>query len=56
MLTLIYGLQKDGADEPTFRAAADTQTQRTDLWTDTVGEERMGRIETVAWTHIHYRM
>ena len=33
MLTLIYGIQKDDTDEPTCRAAVDTQTQRTYLWT-----------------------
>ena len=30
MLTYVYGIQKDGTDEPICRAAVETQTQRTD--------------------------
>jgi len=33
---------KDGADEPICRAAVETQTLRTDLWTWLVGEEGEG--------------
>ena len=33
ILMHIYGIQKDGTDEPICRAAVETQTQRTDLWT-----------------------
>ena len=33
ILTHIYGIQKDGTDEPIRRAAMETQTLRTDLWT-----------------------
>ena len=29
----LYGIQKDGADEPTCRAGKQTQTERTELWT-----------------------
>ena len=32
ILMHIYGIQKDGTDEPICRTAMDTQTQRTDLW------------------------
>ena len=32
-ITHIYGIQKDGANEPVCRAAVEMQTQRTDLWT-----------------------
>ena len=39
LLTHIYGIQKDGTDEPVPRAAMETQTQRTDLQTR-VGEKR----------------
>ena len=28
-----YGIWKDGTEEPIHRAATETQTQRTDLWT-----------------------
>ena len=33
MDTNIYGIQKDGTDEFTFRDAMEKQTQRTDPWT-----------------------
>ena len=33
ILTHIYGNQKDGTYEPIFKAAVETQMQRTDLWT-----------------------
>ena len=33
ILTHIYGTQKDGTDECIFRAAVETQTMRTHLWT-----------------------
>ena len=33
ILTHIYGIQKDGSDEPICRAVVETQTQRTNLWT-----------------------
>jgi len=33
MDTNIYGIQKDGTDEFTFREAMEKQTQRTDPWT-----------------------
>ena len=37
----IYGIEKDGTDEPICRAAKETQTKR--LW-DTVGEGEGGMI------------
>ena len=33
ILIHIYGIQKEGTDEPICRAAADTQTLRTNFWT-----------------------
>ena len=39
VLTHIYGIQKDDADELICRAAMEIQTQRTDLWT---GEAQEG--------------
>ena len=45
ILAHIYGIQKNGTDEPIFRAGIDTQTQRTDLWPQQ-GQERVGRIES----------
>ena len=49
-LTHIYGIQKDGTDEPICRAAVGMQTQKTDLWTRW-GKERVGQVERVAWKH-----
>ena len=39
ILVHIYGLQKDDTDKIICGAAVETQTQRTDLWTQEVGEE-----------------
>ena len=33
MLTHICGIQKNGTDEPIFRAGIERQTQRMDMWT-----------------------
>ena len=40
ILTHIYGIQKDGTEEFTYRAAVEKQTWRIDLWT--WGEGRRG--------------
>ena len=49
ILTHVYRIQKDGIDEPIFRAAMETQTSRTDLWAWLGGGE-----ERIVWKHIHY--
>ena len=54
ILTHIYGSQKDGADEPTYRAAGAMQTQRTDFWAQL--RDKVGRFERAALKHIHYQM
>ena len=41
-LTHMYGIQKDGTDEPICRASMETQTFRTDLWTQLWGEGEGG--------------
>ena len=41
-LSLSFLCMKDGTDEPICRAAVETQTLRTDLWTRLVGEEGEG--------------
>ena len=41
ILTHIYGIYKDDTGDPTCRAAKDTQTKRTDLWTQW-GKEKVG--------------
>ena len=46
ILMHIYEIQKDGTDEPIYRAAMEMQTQRTDMQTQQ-GKERAGRIERV---------
>ena len=54
MLTHIYGIQKNGTEEPSDRAGIKTQMQRTDLRTQG-GKGRQGRSERVALTYIHYQ-
>ena len=38
----MYGIQKDGTDEPIYRATVDMQTQKTDLWKQVGGKGRGG--------------
>ena len=40
----IYGIKKDGTDEPICKAAVKTQTQKTDLWTRVEEEEGEGEM------------
>ena len=42
LLTHIYGIQKNGTEEFTYRAAIEKQTQRTDLWREERGGEIYG--------------
>ena len=52
-----HGIQKDGADEPICRAALETQTPRTDLWTWEEGrKERVEGMERLPWKHTHYHV
>ena len=44
ILTHIYGIQKNGTDEPICRAGIETQTWRTDEWTRQ-GKEQVGLTE-----------
>ena len=53
--THIYGIQKDGTAELICRAAMETQTQRTDVWTQR-GQESVGRMERVAWKRVYYHV
>ena len=39
LLMQICGIQKDDTDDPTYKAAKETQTKRTDFWTQ--WEERV---------------
>ena len=45
ILTHIYEIQKNGTDELIRRAVVETQTLKTDLWTQQ-GKEREGQIES----------
>ena len=44
ILMHMYGIWKEGTDEPICKAAVEMQTQRMDLWTQW-GKMRVGRIE-----------
>ena len=52
ILMYMYGVQKDDTDEPICRAAVETQTQRTDLWTQ--GARNGWEEERVAQKHTRY--
>ena len=49
----IYGIYKNGTDEPIRREGKETQMQIKDMWTQW-GKERAGQIEKVALTYILY--
>ena len=49
MLVHMYGIQKNGIDEPICRPGIDTQTQREVLWTQQE-KESLGQVETVSLT------
>ena len=53
-LTHIYGILKNGTDEPVCRAGIEVLTYRMDLWTQQ-GKRRVRRIETVL-TCVHYHV
>ena len=52
ILTHVYGIQKNGTEEFTYRATIEKQTQRIDLWTWGEwrrGEERVRCMERLTW-------
>ena len=52
ILTHIYEIQGNGTDEIICRVSVETQTQRTDLWTQWRGrKERVECMEKVTWKH-----
>ena len=51
----IYGIQKNGTDEPICRAGLETQTWRRGLWIQW-GKERVGQIDRESLKHIPYHM
>ena len=53
ILMNIYGIQKDGTDEPICRAAKEKHKEQT--WTQW-GKETEGRFKRIALKHIHYQV
>ena len=51
--TYVYRISKNSTDEPIYRKGMETQTRRTDLWTQWE-KGRMEQIEKVALTYTHY--
>ena len=47
----IYGIWRNITDEPIYRAGIETQTERTDLWTQQ-GKKRVGQIERIALRYL----
>ena len=55
ILTHIYGIQKDGNDNPICETAKETQMYRTVFWT--LWEKvRVGCFERIALKHVNYHM
>ena len=54
MLMHIYGIQKNSTEKPTYREEMETQTQKTDQWTQWE-KERAGQIEKVT-LHVYILM
>ena len=48
----MHGIQKNGIDEPIFRAGIEMQTWRMDSWTQ-LGKEWMRQIERITLVYIH---
>ena len=53
ILMHIYGIYKNGTDEPIRREGKETQMKIKDMWTQW-GKERAGQSEKVALTYILY--
>ena len=56
ILTHIYGIEKDGNDDPICKTAKETQMiLRTDFWT-LWEKARVGWFERIALKHVYYHM
>ena len=55
ILVHIYEIQKNGTNKPICRSGIETQTQRTDLWTQWE-QKRVGQIEREGLKDTHYHM
>ena len=51
----IYGIYKDGNDDPICKKAKETLIQRTDFWT-LWDKARAGCSERIALKHVYYHM
>ena len=51
----IYGIWANGTDEPVCQAGIEMQTWKMDMWIQQ-REGRMGQIEKVALTYMHYHV
>ena len=54
ILTHIYGIQKDGNDNPTCKTEKETQMYRTDFWT-LWEKSRVGCFKRTASKHVYYQ-
>ena len=53
ILTHIYGIQKDGNDNPIYKTEKETQMYRTDFWT-LLEKTRVGCFKRTALKHVYY--
>ena len=55
ILMHIYGIQKDGNDNPICETEKETQMYRTDFWT-LWEKARVGLSERIALQHVYYQL
>ena len=55
ILTHIYGILKDGNDNPIYKTEKETQMYRTDFWT-LWEKARVGWSERIALKHVYYQV
>ena len=55
ILTHIYGIQKDGNNNPVYETAKETQMYRT-IFQTPWEKERVERFERIALKHVYYHM
>ena len=55
ILTLIYGISKDGNDNPVCETAKETQRQRTNIWMPQGLKRVVGGTGKLELTPTHYR-
>ena len=59
MVTHIYGIQKDGTDEPIYRAIirdTDIESRLMNTGRQSGRKEMLGQMERAAWKHIYYHV